>query len=175
MSLLGKLIVAAGLVVAGGCGHAFAQAPASDGGFLSRFTVAVPFFTRHFPHSEEFDDHNWGGFVFLALDDRFSLVGGDFINSYDRNTALGGVSYLPIDIDLAPLRIDMGGIVGLDLNRGYRGYNNLDPALAAATIKISGKDTNSAFLDRAGLLVTIIPGLAHNTSTALNLALMLRL
>lgn len=176
LKILAFVIGLAGLAI-GGCGPVLAQAPAADGydGFLSRLTVAVPFYTQHYPHPDRFDDHNWGGFVFLAMNDQLSLVGGDFINSYDRNTAIGGISYLPIAIDLSKVRVDLGGIVALDLNGGYRGYNNLDPALGAASIKISGYDTSSEFLNRTGLLVTIIPGVSNNTSTAFNLALMLHL
>lgn len=167
-------------LLTGANGPAFADGTPPPGydSFLSRVTVAVPFFTVHAPDGRRFNDDNWGGFVFVALNDQVSVLGGDFRNSYDRNTAVAAVSYWPINLDVAPVRIDMGGLVGVDLNNGYRGYNNLEPALGAFSLKLGSDRVNDAdisLLERAGLLVTIIPGVARNTSTAFNLALTVRL
>jgi hypothetical protein len=149
-----------------------------DGDFWSRITVATPFFTQHFPHDRDFNDKNWGGFVFGQITDQLYVAGGDFINSYKRNTAFVGVAYFPLNLTLSRIQIDAGGLIGVDLNGGYKGYNTLDPAVGTLNIKLSGKyfdDPDYAFFNRAGLLLTVIPGVTPNTSTAVNLALTYRL
>jgi hypothetical protein len=55
---------------------------------------------------------------------------------------------------------------------------SVDPLLGAATIKIGGHyfdDPDYQFLNRLGLLVTVIPAFAHESSTAFNLSLTVRL
>lgn len=149
-----------------------------DDTILSRLTLAIPFFSRHYPHDRDFNDQNWGAVLFYALDDQFSVAGGDFTNSYSRNTAFAGVSWTPYTVHLSSVQIGLGGIIGLDLNGGYRGHNGLDPLLAAGTIKFSGnyfEEPDYQFLNRFGLLMTVIPGIGASTSTAFNLALTVRL
>jgi hypothetical protein len=149
-----------------------------DDDILSRITVAAPFFTRHFPHDEDFNDHNWGGFVFGQVVDQFYLTAGDFTNSYKRNTAFLGAAWLPLDLSLSHVDIDAGGMLGVDLNGGYKGYDTLDPAIGALIVKVNGHyfdDPAYDMLNRLGLLVTIIPGLTNNSSTAFDLALTYRL
>ena len=159
--------------------RAFAQeARGSDETFMSHITVAAPFFTHHFPKDGDFNDHNWGGVIFYALGPDISLAAGDFSNSYRRNTAFAGVSFTPWNLDLSAVQLSPGALVGVDLSGGYRGFDPMDPLLAAATIKISTApffDPHFQFLNRVGLLVTIIPGLGSHRSTASNLALTIRL
>jgi opacity protein-like surface antigen len=175
-----RMLAAVGLAAACTTGAAAqeAQPAASDDGFWSRITIAAPAFTRHYPHDSEFNDNNWGGFAFYAFTDQLYFAGGDFINSYKKNTAFVAVAYLPLNLSFSRLNIDAGGMLGVDLNGGYKGYNSLDPALGALIIKFSGNYFDAPdyqFLNRAGLLLTIIPGVTSGTSTAFNLALTYRL
>lgn len=152
--------------------------PNGEDSFFSHITVAIPFFSHHFPKDREFNDHNWGGVAFYALDTHFSLAGGDFVNSYRRNTAFAALSITPWDLDLSAVQIVPGALVGVDLTNGYKGYNPVEPLLAAATVKIGThyfSDPGLQFLNRFGLLVTILPGLGNNRSTAANLALTIHL
>lgn len=164
-------------LLAGMAGSAFAgeQPPSGpDTSFMSRMTIAVPLFTQHYPGDRYFNDHNWGAVLFYALDGHFSLAGGDFINSYRRNTAFGGLSIVPWTIGFPGVQIDPGLLLAFDFNEGYKGYDSLDPLLGAATIKISGHyfdDPRYQFLNRTGLLMTVIPGFGNDRSTAFNLAL----
>jgi len=155
-----------------------AQTTSGDDDLFSRITVAVPFLTHHFPHDEDFNDNNWGGYIFGQVIGQFYLAAGDFTNSYKRNTAFVGAAWLPLDLNFSRIDIDAGGMVGVDLNGGYKGYNTLDPAIGALIVKLNGHytdDPDYQFVNRAGLLVTIIPGVGDNTSTAINLALTYRL
>ena len=149
----------------------------SDDAF-SRLTIAIPFFSRHFPNDREFNDHNWGGVLFYALGDHVSLAAGDFINSYRRNTAIAGVSLTPWTFALAGLQVSPGLLAGFDLNGGYRGYDPVSPFLAAGTISIGSARSgapDAPFLDRLGLMITVIPGFGGGRSNAVNLALTVRL
>jgi len=156
-----------------------AQESASGGlSFASRLTLAVPFYSLHFPRDGDFNDHNWGGMLFYALDDHVALAGGDFINSYRRNTAVAGASVTPWTLDLAGLSIKPGLLAGFDLNGGYRKHDPVEPLLAAGTVAI-GSDRSATpdatLLDRLGLMITVIPGFGGGRSNALNLALTARL
>lgn len=153
-------------------------APDPDVSFLSRMTIAVPLFTRHYPDNRDFNDNTWGGVLFYDLDNHFSLTGGDFINSYRRNTAFAGLSVVPWNFSLSGVQIDPGFIVAADLNGGYKGHDSLNPLLGALTLKISGKyfdDPQYQFLNRFGLLTTVIPGFGNGSSTAVDFALTFRL
>ena len=161
-------------------GKASAQEAAQDGGgsFAAHLTLAVPFVSFHTPNDRQFNDHNWGGVLFYALDDHVSLAAGDFVNSYHRNTAIAGVSLTPWAIDLSSLEISPGVLAGFDLNGGYKGYDPLSPLLGAGFIKIGARDSGdprAPFLDRLGLMATVIPGFGGGRSTAFNLALTVRL
>lgn len=149
-----------------------------DDSFLSHVTIAAPFVSRHFPKDRNFNDHNWGGAIFYALNSHFSLAGGDFLNSYRRNTAFAAMSVTPWSLDLSAIQITPGALVGIDLNRGYKGYNPVDPLLGAATMRIDTHyftTPHFQFLNRLGLLIVVIPGFGSNHSTAANLALTMRL
>ena len=155
-----------------------AQAQETEDGFLSRITIAVPLFTRHTPHDELFNDSTWGAFVFFALDEDWSLTAGDYINSYDKNTAFAGVEWQPIHLHVSRLNIDLGGMLAADLNGGYAHYEPLNPLLGALNVKIGGHyfdDPGLAFFNRLGMLVTVLPGIGSGQSTAINLALTLQL
>ena len=146
--------------------------------FLSRLTIEVPLFTRHAPHDGWFNDHNEGALVEFALGRHFSLTAGNFMNSYNRNTTIAGVSWLPLNFEFSHLRIDVGGIVAADLNGGYKHVNAMHPFLGAFEIKLMGNrfdDTRFETLNRVGLGITIIPPSPKNGSTAINLALLYRL
>jgi hypothetical protein len=156
------------------CGPAAAQ-PADDPSFLSRITVAVPLFTRHMPNDKAFNDDNWGAFALFALDDDLFLTAGDFINSYKRNTAFAALTWLPLGFAAGDLRADFGGTLGLDLNGGYKRFSSVDPLIGALNIKIGARDIEPGFVNRLGLLVTVIPPADSHGSTAANLALTFRL
>lgn len=165
---------AALLALAGGPALA-EEAGGGANGFLSRITVAAPFYTYHFPKDRMFNDHNWGGVMFFALDRHVALAGGDFLNSYRRNTAFAGISLTPWNLDLSGIALSPGGLIGVDLTHGYAHENPVEPLLGAATLKIGSAHLSDRFFDRVGLLATIIPGFGSNRSTAANLALTLRL
>src|SRR5579863_2719197 len=109
--------------------QALAQSSSGEDDSVSRITLELPVLTHHIPHDSEFNDHNWGGFVDFALDDHFSLVGGDFINSYKRNTAFAAVSWEPLSFTVSSAKLAFGGMLGVDLNHGYRGFNEAEPFL----------------------------------------------
>jgi hypothetical protein len=137
-----------------------------------RITIEAPFLTRHVPHDQGYDDHNWGAFIDLQLIRHFSLVGGDFINSFRRNTAFAGIAYTPFYIELPNAEIDIIGAVAADLNRGYKGYNKLDPLLGSVSVRLMGTHfdgTPLQFLNHLGLAVTVIPPV-NGPITAINLA-----
>jgi hypothetical protein len=167
--------IAAATIGAIGSTPAAAQAQTPDD-FWSRVTVEVPAYTHHVPHDELFNDHNWGGFVDVALTERWSLVGGDFKNSYNRNTAFAAVSWEPLVAVAGPLRFAGGGMVGVDLNRGYRGFNSVEPLLGAFNLRVSAADLHDPNpLKRFGLLFTVIPPAAKNGSTAVYVGVTYRL
>ena len=153
---------------------------ASDQGpsLLSRTTIEVPLVTRHFPTRESFNDNNWGVFVDVALDRHWSVAAGHFRNSYGRNTLFAGVAYLPIQLELSHATIRAGGMLGFDLNGGYQPYNDLHPLLGAFSLKLTGarfEKPGNQLLNRLGLSIKAIPPDPGGGSTAVNLALTLRL
>ena len=146
--------------------------------FLSRITIELPLFTRHAPHDGWFNDHNQGALAEFALGPHFAITAGNFMNSYNRNTTIAGVSWLPLNFEFSHLRIDVGGIVAADLNGGYKRVNTMHPFLGAFEIKLMGggfDDTRFETLNRVGLGITIVPPSPKNGSTAINLGLRYRL
>ena len=137
-------------------------------GFLSRVTLEFPLVTQHLAAGHSLDDHNWGLVVDVALSPRLSLVGGEFKNSYRKDTALLGARYSFFRFTPGSLALDFGAVAGADLNGGYRDHSAVDPLMAAASIKITGNGfAQNQFLNRTGIVFTIIPG----EVTAINLAL----
>jgi hypothetical protein len=107
--------------------------------------------------------------------DGISIIGGEFINSYSRNTVLAGITYLPFNFDISHLRVGLGGEIGADLNGGYKGFNKWDPLFGALTARFSGTGfEDSPLLNHLGLAVTVIPPL-DGPVTAINVAVTLRL
>jgi hypothetical protein len=176
-----SLAAAVALATALPCAPALAQqaaaAPtAAPDSFWSRVTVEVPAYTHHIPHDELFNDHNWGAIVDVALNERWSVVGGDFKNSYRRNTAFAAVSWEPLVFTPGALRLAAGGMVGVDLNRGYRGFNTVEPLLGAFNLRVTAADLHDPDpLHRFGLLFTVIPPGVQHGSTAINVAVTYRL
>ena len=169
------LLVAIALSWAAGNTARADDAAGTDESFLSRITILAPVYTRHLPYDHGYNTHNWGGFVEFRLFDGVSLVGGEFINSYHRDTALAGITVLPLNFELSHLRVDVGGQIGADLNEGYKGYNKWDPLFGTLTARFSGTGfENSPFLNHLGLAVSVIPPL-DGAVTALNVAITLRL
>jgi hypothetical protein len=151
---------------------------ASPWSFLARITIDLPFFTRHYPNDSDFNDHNWGAFVEVALAHRIALVGGDFINSYRRNTAVAGASWLPLQLDTWKLRIRAGILLGLDLNGGYAGITHVDPLLGAFSLHIDGHGISGrglCVLDHLGLSIMALPPRPDGGAAAVNVALAIRL
>jgi hypothetical protein len=77
------------------CNAEDAQQADFDSSYLSRVTIETPLYTRHLPTDKGFDDHNWGAFINVDIakssalgNGELSIIGGDFINSYYRNTAI---------------------------------------------------------------------------------------
>jgi len=159
------------------CNAEDAQQSDFDASFLSRVTIEEPLYTRHLPTDKGFDDHNWGAFVNVDMtklsaigNGELSVIGGDFTNSYYKNTAIlaGAITWTTT---FSNLRIDAGPVVGIDLNAGYQGHNNLDPLLGAVQVRVGGTDfgPEQELLNHLGVAVTLIPG------TVINLALAVRL
>jgi hypothetical protein len=172
---LGLAIFAAAALWAG-TASAQAAEGADEGDFWSRVTLEVPVATRHTPHDSWFNDHNWGLLVDVAVNEDWSLVGGAYRNSFNRDTAIAGVSWEPLSVRVGKTRLRLGGMAALDLNRGYRGYNSVDPFLAAVNVRLSAADPDAGgALSRAGMLLTVIPAAEKDGSSAINLALTYRL
>jgi hypothetical protein len=159
------------------CNAEDAQQSDIDSSFLSRVTVELPIYTMHLPTDKGFDDHNWGAFLNVDIaksstlgNGELSVIGGDFTNSYHRNTALlaGAVTWTAT---FTNLRIDAGPVLGIDLNGGYEGHNDVDPLLGAVQLRVGGTGFGQEYglLNHLGIAVTLIPG------TAINLALAVRL
>lgn len=141
---------------------------------LSRLTLAVPFATHHFPNDQYFNDQNSGAFADFKLNRQWSIVGGYFDNSYNKGTGFVGLAYRPIEVKLPNTNIHIGGMIGVDLTRGYAGYNKYDPALAAVSIMANFHDTKVKLFNRMGFAFTIIPPDPSGGSTAFNLAVTYR-
>jgi hypothetical protein len=159
------------------CNAEDAQQSDFDSSFLSRVTIEEPLYTRHLPTDKGFDDHNWGAFVNVDIakssalgNGELVIIGGDFINSYYRNTAIlaGAITWTTT---FRNLRIDAGPVLGIDLNAGYQGHNNLDPLLGAFQVRVGGTDLGQEYglLNHLGIAITLIPG------TVINLALAVKL
>jgi hypothetical protein len=158
------------------------DAPQSDPdtSFLSRVTVEVPVYTRHIPDDAGFNDHNWGATINVDLarssalgNAQLSVDGGAFSNSFRKNTAFlaGEIMWTPIITN--NLKFEIGPMLGLDLNGGYKHCNDIDPLLGALQVRVSGTDfaPENDLLNHLGTAITIMPG----QETAINLALTVRL
>ena len=155
---------------------AYAGDPDAYENFWSRVTVTVPLFTHHVPQDKGYNDQNWGGWVNVAFDRQWSVVGGDFLNSYNKNTAFAGVAWMPFNWDLAKARIDLGVMVGADLNGGYKHVSSVEPLLGALALTIRGANFGrGALLNRLGLTFTAIPSAGRGGSCPLNLAVSIQL
>ena len=156
--------------------HAQAEEPAPDASsFRSRVTVDVPVYSRHEPHSERFNNHNGGAFVEIAINEHWSVATGDFINSYKRATIFAGAAWMPLNFSFYRVRVRAGGMLGLDVNGGYKRYNDVNPLLGAASLRFTGSGFENDFLNRVGIAIKVIPPAPDNGSTAINFALSYRL
>jgi hypothetical protein len=154
---------------------ALADEARNDDSFLSRVTIIAPVFTRHLPHDRGFNDHNWGGFAEVRVFDDVSVIGGEFTNSYYRDTVLAGVTWLPLHFEIPHAKIALGGEIGADLNGGYKPFNKWDPLFGTLELRVSGSGFEDApLLNHLGLALSVIPPLDGPT-TAVNLAVTLRL
>jgi hypothetical protein len=154
------------------------QPAATRGSLWDRITLDAPLLTHHFPNDSRFNDHNWGLFVEFTVHHNVSFVAGDFTNSFRRNTAFIAVAYMPTLFDSYHIKINGGGMLGLDLNDGYKGHNYFEPAMSGFGFKIHGnhfEDRRLRFLNRTGVLITVFPPGGPGTSTAVNAALSYRL
>ncbi len=161
------------------CGSARAADAQTGGSFWSRVTLVVPVYTHHFPDAGGFDDRNWGAFVDVALDGRWSVVAGDYVNSFHRNTAFAGVSFSPVSVDLGKVRLTPGVLAGVDLSGGYRGRNPVEPLLGAFELHLTGQGFEGApdrILNRAGVALILFPGgMNHRGAIPVSLAVSYRL
>ena len=156
--------------------QARAAEPAGDASSIfSRITVDVPFFTRHVPHPEQFNNHNWGAFVDVALDEEWSVAAGDFINSYKRATIFAGLAWMPLRLDLSHVNARAGVMFGFDVNGGYRTYNKVNPLLGALSIRFTGAGFENDIFNRLGIAIKVIPPAPKGGSTAINFALSYKL
>lgn len=151
------------------------EATGEDASFLSRITVDVPFFTRHVPHPELFNNHNWGAFVDIALSEDWSIAAGDFINSYKRATIFAGLAWMPVQLDLPHVNARAGVMFGFDVNGGYRRYNDVNPLLGAFSIRFTGAGFENDVFNRLGIAIKVIPPAPDHGSTAINFALSYKL
>jgi hypothetical protein len=132
-----------------------------DGGnaLLLRITIQVPLYSRHIPQDAGFNDHNLGVLVEASLDTDWSIIVGEFRNSYYRDTAIAASRYSLFAWDYSSIRVDTGVMLGFDLNGGYQGHNGVDPLLGALSIKITGnRYSEHELLNRTGVAFTILPG-----------------
>jgi hypothetical protein len=142
-------------------GQARADSDQPDGSgqsFWSRVTIAVPVYTHHFPNNGQFDDHNWGAFADVEITEHWSVIGGDYINSFHRNTVFAGVTFTPVTFDLGKVRVAPGVMGGVDLNGGYDHHNPVEPLLGALELNLTAQRTKSWILDRTGLSLILMPG-----------------
>ena len=150
----------------------------SDESFWSRVTLAIPVYTRHFPDQGHFDDHNWGAIANVAVTRHWSIIGGDYINSFRHNTAFVGASFTPVSFDLGKIQVTPGVMGAVDLNGGYRRHNPVEPLLGALELNITGagmEQTRYRILDRVGLSLTLFPGgFNQRGAVPVNLALTYR-
>jgi hypothetical protein len=156
VTLVGRILVCAFAAIAALGGEARAEAALPDGSgesFGSRVTLVVPVYTRHFPGNGQFDD--------VAIDRRWSVIGGAYVNSFHRSTAFAGVSFTPVSFDLGKVRISPGAMLGVDLNGGYRGHDPAEPLLGALELSVTGQGfegTKYQRLGRTGLALVLMPG-----------------
>ena len=144
----------------------------ADNSLLSRITVEVPLYTRHVPGDAGFNDHNWGVLVEARLDSNWSVIVGEFRNSYYRDTAIAASRYSFFVWDYSNVSVDTGAILGFDLNGGYRDHNGVEPLLGALSIKVTGKRFSEyKLLNGTGVVLTVLPG----KIVVANLALAFRL
>src|SRR6185312_6326863 len=164
VTLVGRMLVCAFAAIAVLGGEARADAVSPDGpgeSFGSRVTLVIPVYTHHFPGNSQFDDHNWGGFVDVAIDQHWSVIGGAYVNSFRRHTAFAGVSFTPVSFDLGKVRVSPGAMLGLDLNGAYRGHDPAEPLLGALELNVTGsglEGTKYRLLGRTGLALVLMPG-----------------
>jgi len=157
-------------------GAASAQAGEQARDFWSRVTLEVPVFTRHTPHDSWFNDNNFGLLADVAVNEDWSLVGGGYKNSFNRNTAVAGVSWQPASVRVGKARVRVGVLAAIDLNGGYKGYNSVDPFIGAFNVRLMAADQDAGgALSRMGALITVIPAAEKEGSAAINLALTYRL
>jgi hypothetical protein len=167
---IGQLTVVAAVFAFFNSSVSAEEALPSDAGnsLLSRITVEVPLYTRHFPQDAGFNDHNWGAMVDVALSPDWSILLGDITNSYYRNTAIAGARYSIYAWDFPSVKIDTGVMLGFDLNGGYRDRSDADPLLGALSIKITGNHFSEYdMLNRTGVVFTVIPGKTFAINVAL--------
>jgi hypothetical protein len=156
--------------------EAVAAEPMPDtSSFLSRITIDVPFFTRHVPHPELFNNHNWGAFVDVALSEQWSIAAGDFSNSYKRSTIFAGLAWMPLRLDLSHANALVGTMFGFDVNGGYTPYNKVNPLLGAVSIRFTGAGFENDVFNRVGIAIKVIPPAPKDGSTAINFALSYKL
>jgi len=106
-----------------------------------------------------------------TLDPDWSIVAGDFTNSYYRNTAIAAARYSFYKLDISSAGVDIGGMLGFDLKGGYKGNSVVDPLLGALSVKITGTHfSEDEILNGAGVAFTIIPG----ETVAINVAFAFR-
>lgn len=144
----------------------------TDSLFVPRLTIEAPLATRHVPHDEGFDDHNWGAFIDVDAVKHFGVIGGYFINSYRRETAFAGIAYTPFYIKLTHAEIDAFAAIAADLNGGYKWYNRLDPLLGAVSVRVTATNfdyTPLQLLNNLGVAVTFMPPVSCPV-TAINLS-----
>jgi hypothetical protein len=146
--------------------------PDGDDSFLSRITIVVPLYTRHIPQEARFNEDNWGVLLETRLDPDWSVIVGEFRNSYYRDTAVAAFRYSLFSWDISRIKIDTGALLGFDLNGGYQGHNGVDPLLGALSIKITGnRFSEYELLNRTGLEFTILPGQIVMANVALSFRL----
>ena len=155
-----------------GAGAEEVSPPDAGNSLLSRITIQVPLYTRHIPQDAGLNDHNWGVLVEARLDPDWSIIVGEFRNSYYRDTVIAASRYSLFAWDYSSIRVDTGAILGFDLNGGYQGYNGVDPLLGALSIKITGnRFSEYGLLNGTGVAFTILPGKIVVANVALSFRL----
>ena len=170
-SKLGRQIMVGAALLAAFNSSAGAEeaAPPDEGhSLLSRISIQVPLYTQHFTQDAGFNNDNWGLLVEARLNQDWSVIVGEYKNSYFRDTVIAASRYSLFAWDYSKVRIDTGVLLGFDLNGGYEGHNGVEPLLGALSIKVTGnRFSDYELLNGTGVAFTILPGRIVVTNVAL--------
>ena len=116
--------------------------------------VTVPVFTRHFPHANSANEHNYGVGLEYLVRKNVSLTAGIFNNSLRKNTCYVGMIYTPFYV----AGLHTGIIIGLDVSGGYNSINPWKPIIGTLHFTTGNESP-------IGLNIDVLPGGKNKDST----------